>query len=203
MFCFPPFHTPLCVDLPFFLPPSTDAISNRTYSVETRWYLSLSLFLSLANDNICVRNFAKFAKNLIEDEKSCWENLPRECLLSREKLNEPWGKSVSLRYLIDNDVCECGSGYHRWMKIHDVCMGGWVWREWEYKSGVVWSECLRYFMAEERTNERDVCENSWARACGDEKTSVIGKKSSRELRGSSVTDYESWDRVWELNIRVS
>ena len=58
----------------------------------------------------------------------------------------------------------CGSGYHGWMKIHGVCMKGWVWREWEYKSGVVWSECLRYFMAEERTNDRDVCENSWARA---------------------------------------
>ena len=48
----------------------------------------------------------------------------------------------------------CGSGCHRWVKIHDVCMEGWVWQEWEYKSGVVWSECLRYSRAEERTNER-------------------------------------------------
>ena len=45
------------------------------------------------------------------------------------------------------------------MNIHNVCMEGWV---CAYNCGVVWSECLIYFMAEERTNERDVCENNWA-----------------------------------------
>ena len=87
----------------------------------------------------------------------------------------------------------CGSGYHRWMKIHDVCMEGWVWREWEYKSGVVWSECLRYFMAEERTNERDVCEN------------MVTKKQVRSGR----CPVESWinarlecSRLWELRQSV-
>ena len=80
-----------------------------------------------------------------------------------------------------------------WKYMMEVRMEGWVWREWEYKSGVVWSECLRYSRAEERTNERDVEREQLSASMVTKKQMWSGRGPVESWIDASVAEYETWN----------